>query len=119
MACGCWCDSMSRSWVATSQRTGIPLHYFDVPRFDAETKEWAIDYLTRELESLVTWLGTHTGKRITKAALTQEIRSQNALRQAMVELTDLLREDDVVLPALEYYLLQLAMSDNLQAPGLP
>ena len=116
VSCGCWCDSMSQSWYSTSRRIGIPFHYFDVPPFDLESKEWAIEYLVKELESLSEWLGNHGGRRIEGVALREEIRSTNKLRQAMIDLTDLLREDNVPVSALEYYLLQMTMSDYLQAP---
>jgi benzoyl-CoA reductase/2-hydroxyglutaryl-CoA dehydratase subunit BcrC/BadD/HgdB len=116
VACGCWCDSMSKSWYSTAQRIGMPFHYFDIPRFNAEAKEWATDYLVKELESLCSWLEDQCGQRIDDATLKGEVRSKNLLRQAMIDLTDLLREEDVPVPALEYYLLQMTMSDFLQDP---
>jgi benzoyl-CoA reductase/2-hydroxyglutaryl-CoA dehydratase subunit BcrC/BadD/HgdB len=116
VACGCWCDSMSKSWHFTSQKLGRPFHYFDIPRFDAEIEESAIDYLVEELKSLFGWLEDNLGKEVTDVALSDEIRSTNRLRQAMSDLTDLLQADEVPIPALEYYLLQMTMSDCLQAP---
>jgi len=116
VACGCWCDSMSKSWHLASQKLGRPFHYFDVPRFDADIEERAVDYLVAELRSLFRWLEDNLGKEVSDAALKEGIRSTNRLRQTMADLTDLLQADGVAVPALEYYLLQMTMSDCLEAP---
>jgi benzoyl-CoA reductase/2-hydroxyglutaryl-CoA dehydratase subunit BcrC/BadD/HgdB len=116
ITCGCWCESMSKSWYLASQIAGRPFHYFDIPPFKEDREEWAIDFLMSELTLFSNWLGENCGSKITEDKLTEQIRNGNALRRAATDLTTLLQDDLVPIPALEYYLLLSAMGDFLQDP---
>jgi benzoyl-CoA reductase/2-hydroxyglutaryl-CoA dehydratase subunit BcrC/BadD/HgdB len=116
ITCGCWCESMSKSWYLASQTAGKPFHYFDVPPFVEDLEDWAIDFLVSELTLFSNWLGENCGSKITENRLAKEIRTGNTLRSAASHLTALLREDKVPIPALEYYLLMSAMGDFVQDP---
>jgi benzoyl-CoA reductase/2-hydroxyglutaryl-CoA dehydratase subunit BcrC/BadD/HgdB len=116
ITCGCWCESMSKSWYLASQTAGKPFHYFDIPPFKEDLEEWAIDFLISELTLFSNWLGENCGSKVTEDKLATEIRTGNALRSAASQLTALLREDKAPIPALEYYLLMSAMGDFLQDP---
>ena len=54
-ACGCWDDQIKRSWQLMAEAAGSPLHFWEVPRFDTESEEWAIKYLVKELKQLFDW----------------------------------------------------------------
>lgn len=116
ITCGCWCESMSKSWYLASQTAGKPFHYFDIPPFLEDMEEWAVDFLMSELMLFSNWLGENCGRRVSEDKLAEEIRTANALRRAAADLTMLLRDDKVPIPALEYYLLLSAMGDFVQDP---
>lgn len=116
ITCGCWCESMSKSWYLASEVAGKPFHYFDVPPFKEDLEEWAIDFLVSELMLFSDWLSENCGNGLSEDRLAEEIRTGNVLRRAAADLTTLLRDDLVPIPALEYYLLLSAMGDFLQDP---
>lgn len=115
-ACGSWCDDVAKCWHFVSSETSKPYHFLEIPRFDEENSEWAIDYLTRELELLFNWLKKHTGQEVTDEALRKEIKRENKVRKVMLEITELLQADNVPIPALEYFITNAMMGDCLQDP---
>ena len=46
-ACGCGDDQIKKSWQIMAEATGTPSYFWDISRFDAESEEWAIDFLSR------------------------------------------------------------------------
>ncbi|OGO24346.1 MAG: hypothetical protein A2144_11550 [Chloroflexi bacterium RBG_16_50_9] len=117
-AVGCWHDQIQQSWQLMAQDTGMPLHFWEVPRFDAESAEWAIEYLIKELKQWFDWLAIRTGQKITERSLKESIRSGNLLRQDIMEITQMLQLSKVPISALEYYLAQTLISDYAQDPEM-
>jgi benzoyl-CoA reductase/2-hydroxyglutaryl-CoA dehydratase subunit BcrC/BadD/HgdB len=115
-ACGCWDDQTTKSWQIMSQATASPLRFWEIPRFDPETEEWAIDYLRKELKQLFDWMTVYTGQEVTDGTLRDAIRHGNMLRQDMLEITKLLQLHTVPIPALEFYITQALMGDYVQDP---
>jgi len=117
-ACGCWDDQIKKSWQLMAEATGAPLHFWEVPRFDAESAEWAIKYLVKELKQLFDWLAIQTGHKITDCSLIESIRCGNLLRQDLMEITQMLQLPKVPISALEYYLAQTMSGDYVQDPEM-
>lgn len=117
-ACGCWDDQIKKSWQLMAEATGAPLHFWEVPRFDAESAEWAIKYLVKELKQLFDWLAIQTGHKITDRSLIESIRRGNLLRQDLMEITQMLQLPKVPISALEYYLAQTMIGDYAQDPEM-
>ena len=117
-ACGCWDDQIKRSWRLMAEATGSPLYFWEVPRFDTESEEWAIKYLVKELKQLFNWLAIQTGHKITEQSLLESIKSGNLLRQDLMEITQMLQLPKVPVSALEYYLVQTMIDDYAQDPVL-
>ena len=40
-ACGCWDDQIKKSWQIMAEATGSPFYFWEIPRFDAESKKSA------------------------------------------------------------------------------
>jgi len=117
-SCGCCDDHVKKSWQLLAEATGSPLHFWEVPRFDTESEEWAIKYLVNELKQLFDWLAIQTGHKITEQSLLESIRSGNLLRQDLMEITQMLQLQKVPISALEYYLAQTMIDDYAQDPLL-
>lgn len=115
-ACGCWDDQIKKSWQIMAEATDSPSYFWEIPRFDAKSEEWAIDFLVKELEQLFKWLTSQTGQRVTDKTLRDAIRRGNLLRQDFLEITRLLQSSTVPIPALEYYLAQVLIGDYAQDP---
>ncbi len=114
--CGHWDDQTSNAWRLMADAKQKPLHFWEVPRFDNSSVKWAINFLVKELEQLFDWLGTQTGNVITELSLREAIKIGNLVKKDMAELTQLLQNQIVPLPALEYYLTQVLISDLAQDP---
>jgi len=93
-----------------------PLHFWEIPRFEGEAEKWALDFLTKELEHLLDFLASQTGKKITDEALGDAIKRGNLIRQDLLDLTRLLQSSIMPIPALEFYIAQLLISDYAQDP---
>ena len=117
-ACGCWDDQIKKSWQIMAEATETPLHFWEVPRFDTESAEWAIKYLTKELKQLFDWLANQTGQKITDRSLIESIRRGNLIRQDIMEITQMLQLPKVPISALEYYLAQTMIGDYGQDPEM-
>ena len=115
-ACGCWDDQTTKSWQIMSRATSSPLRFWEIPRFDLVTEEWAIDYLRQELQQLFDWMTVYTGQQVTEGNLKSAIRQGNMLRQDMLDLTKMLQLSPVPISALEYYIVQAFMGDYAQDP---
>jgi len=115
-ACGCWDDQIKKSWQIMAEVTGSPLHFWEIPGFDDESEEWAMDFLVKELEQLFKWLMSQTGQKVTDKTLRDAIRRGNLLRQDLLEITQLLQLSTVPIPALEYYMTQTFIGDYTQDP---
>lgn len=94
--------------------TGSPVYFWDIPRFDAESEEWAIDFLIKEIRQLFSWLTSQTGKKVTDETIRDAIRQGNRLRQDLLEITQLLQFSPVPISALEYYMTQTFIGDYAQ-----
>ena len=117
-ACGCCDDQIKKSWQIMAEATGGPSYFWEVPRFDAESEKWAIDFMTKELEQMFKWLTSLTGKKVTNETLRNAIRQGNRLRQDLQEITQLLRSRPVPISGLEYYMTQIMIGDYTQDPEL-
>jgi benzoyl-CoA reductase/2-hydroxyglutaryl-CoA dehydratase subunit BcrC/BadD/HgdB len=115
-ACGCWDDQIKKCWQIMAESTGSPVHFWDIPRFDAESKRWALDFLAKELKQLFRFLASQTGKKVTDESLRDAIKQGNLLRQDLLDLTKLLQSSTIPIPALEFYIAQLLISDYAQDP---
>ncbi len=115
-ACGCSDDQIKKSWQIMAEATGSPVYFWEIPRFDTESEEWAIDFLVKELEQLFEWLTFQTGQKVTDAILRDAIRCGNLLRQDLFEITQLLQSSYIPIPALEYYMTQAFIGDYAQEP---
>lgn len=113
-ACGCGDDQIKKSWQIMAEATGAPSYFWDIPRFGAESEEWAIDFLSKELRQLFGWLTSQTGKKVTDETIRDAIRQGNRLRQDLLEITQLLQHSPVPLSALEYYMTQALIGDYAQ-----
>jgi len=100
-----------------AEATGSPFYFWEIPRFDAESEGWAIDFLVKELEQLFKWLTSQTGQKVTGETLRDAIRQGNLLRQDLLEITQLLQSTTVPMPALEYYIAQVLIGDYAQDPA--
>lgn len=114
--CGCGDDQIKKSWQIMAEATGSPSYFWEIPRFDAESEEWAIDFMVKELEQLFKWLTSQTGQKVTDETIRDAIRRGNRLRQDLLEITQMLRSSPVPISALEYYLTQALIGDYAQDP---
>jgi len=117
-ACGNWDDQIKRSWQLMAGVSESPLNFWDVPRFDIQSEEWALKYLVKELGQLFDWLTIQTGHKITNNNLLESIKYGNLLRQDLIEITQMLQLPKVPVSALEYYLAQTMIDDYAQEPGV-
>ena len=115
-ACGCWDDQIKKCWQIMAEVDNSPLYFWEIPRFESEAEKWALDFLTKELEHLLDFLASQTGKKITDEAIGDAIRRGNLLRQDLLDLTRLLQSSIIPIPALEFYIAQLLISDYAQDP---
>jgi len=115
-ACGCWDDQIKKCWQIMAEVDNSPLHFWEIPRFEGEAEKWALDFLTKELEHLLDFLASQTGKKITDEALGDAIKRGNLIRQDLLDLTRLLQSSIMPIPALEFYIAQLLISDYAQDP---
>lgn len=113
-ACGAGDDQIKKSWQVMAETTGTPSYFWDIPRFDAESEEWAIEFLVKELRQLFSWLTAQTGKKVTDETIKDAIRRGNRLRQDLGEINQLLQSSPVPMAALEYYLVQTFIGDYAQ-----
>ena len=116
-ACGCVDDQIKKSWQIMAEATESPAYFWDIPRFDAESEEWAIDFLIKELRQLFNWLTAQTGKKVTDETIKDAIRRGNRLRQDLIEINQLLQLSPVPMSALEYYMTQTFIGDYAQDTG--
>jgi len=114
--CGHWDDQISNAWRLMADAMKKPLHFWEVPRYDNSSAKWAINFLVKELEQLFDWLGRQTGNVITEHSLKKAIKIGNLIKKDMIELTQLLQNQIVPIPALEYYITQVLISDLAQDP---
>ncbi|MDP6647470.1 MAG: 2-hydroxyacyl-CoA dehydratase family protein [Dehalococcoidales bacterium] len=117
-ACGCWDDQIKKSWQIMAETTKSPSYFWEIPRFDAESEEWAVDFIVKELEHLFKWLTSQTGQKVTGRTIRDAIRRGNWLRQDLLELTQLLQSSPVPISALEYYIAQTLIGDYTLDPEL-
>ncbi|UCE97770.1 MAG: 2-hydroxyacyl-CoA dehydratase [Dehalococcoidia bacterium] len=115
-ACGFWDDQISNTWQMMAEASQKPIHFWEVPRFDNNTEKWAINFLIKELEQYFEWLTNQTGNSITENSLREAVRMGNLIRQDIIELNQLLQNQEILFPALEYYITQLMISDFAQNP---
>ncbi len=115
-ACGCYDDQTTKSWQIMSSVDHSPLRFWEIPRYDPEMEEWAMDYLTTELQQLFDWMSANTGQEVTEENLRVAIRAGNILRQDMLDLMKLLQLPTVPISALEYYMAQALMGDYALDP---
>lgn len=113
-SCGAGDDQIKKSWQVMSEATGAPSYFWDIPRFDAESEEWAIEFLVKELRQLFSWLTAQTGKKVTDETIKDAIRRGNQLRQDLSEINQLLQLALVPMSALEYYMTQIFIGDYAQ-----
>ena len=117
-ACGCFDDQLKNTWKLMAGAAGVPLFFWDIPRFDIESVDWSIGYLIRELEQLFSWLAVQTGNEVTEHSLAESIKLGNLLRQDLLEITQMLQLPNVPVSALEYYLAQSMIDDYAQDPEM-
>lgn len=115
-ACGCGDDQIKKSWQIMAEATGSPSYFWEIPKFDAESEEWAIDFMVKELNQLFKWLTYQTGTKVTDKTIRDAIRRGNRLRQDLLEITELLQFSPVPISALEYYITQVLVGDYVQDP---
>ncbi|MDO8716512.1 MAG: 2-hydroxyacyl-CoA dehydratase family protein [Dehalococcoidales bacterium] len=113
-ACGAGDDQIKKGWQIMAEATGAPSYFWDIPRFDTESEEWAIDFLAKELKQLFMWLTSQTGKKVTDETIRDAIRQGNRLRQDLLGITQLLQISLVPISALEYYITQSLIGDYVQ-----
>ena len=113
-ACGCVDDQIKKSWQVMSDAAGAPAYFWDIPRFDAESEEWAIGILVKELRQLFSWLTALTGKKVTDETIKDAIRVGNLLRQDLININKVLELSPVPMSALEYYMAQTFIGDYAQ-----
>lgn len=94
-----------------------PLRFWEVPIYNTESEDWALDYLKKELEQYFEWMEDHIGTRVTNESLQRAVHLGNLIRTDMVELNAYLAMPKVPIAALEYYLVQMMMGDYAQDPG--
>ncbi len=116
--CGCWDEQIKKSWQIMAQATDLPLYFWEVPRFDSQSEEWAMDYLVSELKQLFNWLASITGRKTSADDIRESIQRGNQLRQDLLELTGFLQLPTVPIRALEYYMAQALIGDYAQDPAI-
>ncbi|MHA2066106.1 MAG: 2-hydroxyacyl-CoA dehydratase [Candidatus Thorarchaeota archaeon] len=114
--CGCWDEQIKKSWQIMAEATTLPLYFWEVPRFDSQSEEWAIKYLVDELKQLLNWLASITGRKTSADDMRESVRRGNQLRQDLLELTGFLQLPSVPIRALEYYMAQALIGDYAQDP---
>ena len=116
--CGCWDEQIKKSWQIMAEATTLPLYFWEVPRFDSQSEEWAIKYLVDELKQLFNWLASITGRKTSTRDIRESIQLGNQLRQDLLELTGFLQLPVVPIRALEYYMAQALIGDYAQDPAI-
>jgi len=116
IACACWDDQLKKSWQVLSECLDIPVYFWEIPRYDADSEKWAVKFLKAELEQLFKWLEFQTGQKVTQKSLAEAIRQGNMVRRDLQVLDELAQSDSRLLGGLEYYILQLISSDYLPGP---
>jgi len=117
IACGCWDDQHKKSWQVLSDCLNIPVYFWEIPRYDADSEIWALRFLKAELEQLFKWLECQTGQKVTRESLAEAIRQGNMIRRDLAAFDELLQSGNRLLGGLEYYMIQLISSDYLPGPG--
>jgi benzoyl-CoA reductase/2-hydroxyglutaryl-CoA dehydratase subunit BcrC/BadD/HgdB len=115
-ACGCWDDQIKKCWQIMAELGQSPFRFWEIPRYEEETEKWALDFLKKELEQLFNFLTSQTGIKVTEKVLADAIKHGNLLRNDLLEITRLLQSSNVPLSALEFYIVQLLISDYAQDP---
>jgi benzoyl-CoA reductase/2-hydroxyglutaryl-CoA dehydratase subunit BcrC/BadD/HgdB len=82
------CDSIVASYAALADRLGVPHFGVDVPFWRDER---AISYITDELEEMISFLETYTGKKLTDERLRQTMELANEARELNAMVNELLR----------------------------
>ncbi len=83
------CDGGMSSYALIEKELRLPTVRLDIPyRF---TDEKAVDYFTREMKRLVTWLETHTPGRMNWDRLKEICEERNRMAAYEMELWDLIR----------------------------
>jgi len=93
-----------------------PLLFWEVPIYDIEAKNWAIEYLKNEIQQYFDWMEYQTGIRMTQERLERAVQLGNQIRNDMIELNKYLTSPQVPITALELYIIQVMMGDYAQDP---
>ena len=110
-------EQLIKGFQLLAHVNSTPLHFWEVPMYDIESEDWALDYLKKELEQYFEWMEDHIGTRVTKESLQRAVHHGNLLRNDMVKLNAYLATPKVPIAALEYYLVQMMMGDYAQDPA--
>jgi benzoyl-CoA reductase/2-hydroxyglutaryl-CoA dehydratase subunit BcrC/BadD/HgdB len=89
------CDSIVASYASVADRLGVPHFGVDVPFWRDER---AIGYIADELEEMVSFLETHTGRKLTDERLRQAMEYANEARELNAKVNGLLTRTPCPVP---------------------
>jgi benzoyl-CoA reductase/2-hydroxyglutaryl-CoA dehydratase subunit BcrC/BadD/HgdB len=115
-ALGGFDEQVAKSFHLLAEACRKPIHFWEVPMYDAASEARAIRHLEKELDLYFRWLGGHTRNQANDGSLSHAIRWGNTLRSDMSALNACLLSEVVPLKALEYYLVQVMLGDCAQDP---
>ncbi len=81
------CSDLAR--MIESYRDKYPTFSVDIPTIEYENKEWAVNYLTSQLHSLVQKISKMSGKEMTDKDFIEEIKLENKARKLAREIHEL------------------------------
>jgi len=77
VACNNICGTVQKWYQAIQQETGAPLFMLDTPFVHDELTDHAVAYVRTQLDDLIAWVTTHTGRKLKPDRLAQTVARSN------------------------------------------
>jgi benzoyl-CoA reductase/2-hydroxyglutaryl-CoA dehydratase subunit BcrC/BadD/HgdB len=78
VACNNICGTVLKWYQALSQELGVPLFLLDAPyQHDQHLPDHTVQYVAAQLQEMIAWVSTHTGRRLNEKKLDQTLRYSN------------------------------------------
>jgi benzoyl-CoA reductase/2-hydroxyglutaryl-CoA dehydratase subunit BcrC/BadD/HgdB len=109
-------DQLVKSFQLAAYTAAKPFITWEVPRYEAATESWAIDFLKKELRQSFAEMSAYTGVKVTDESLRAAIKAGNYIRQDMKAIDEFMALETVPVSGLEYYLVQAMLGDSARNP---
>jgi benzoyl-CoA reductase/2-hydroxyglutaryl-CoA dehydratase subunit BcrC/BadD/HgdB len=114
--CGGYDDQLTKSFQMLSETTSKPFHCWEIPKYDAASERWAMDYLLKEVEQLLAWISVNAERKFSEDELKQAIHAGNLVRADLAELDSYVSMPRTPIGAMEYSIIRMMAGDCAQDP---